>query len=145
MQKRRLVHEEYVPHKILVVDDEESIRRSIKRYLENHSFQVITADNGSDALALARESSPDLILSDVHMPGLDGHSLCRVLRTEPATKSVPLILMSGHEIEESNILAGFAGGGGGHSFKTGFLPGLSAGRHAGVRARESVKGTALGA
>src|SRR5258708_17300081 len=129
MQKRRLVHEEYVPHKILVVDDEESIRRSIKRYLENHSFQVITADNGSDALALARESSPDLILSDVHMPGLDGHSLCRVLRTEPATKSVPLILMSGHEIEESNILAGFGRGAGEYFFKTGFLPVLHHSMH----------------
>lgn len=96
--------------KILLVDDDDSFRKMLKRYLETHNFSVVDTDNGSQALLIAREMKPDLVLSDAEMPGLDGHSLCRVLRQEPSLQSIPIILMSGALIKDTNVLAGLEGG-----------------------------------
>jgi DNA-binding response OmpR family regulator len=96
--------------KVLVVDDDPAFRKMIKKYLETHHFSVVDADNGSDAILFAREVRPDLVLSDAEMPGLDGHSLCRVLKQDPALKTIPILLMSGSRIQDQNILAGLEGG-----------------------------------
>jgi len=99
-----------VATKILVVDDDKSILGTIRRYLSANGLSCVATDNGSEALLLVRESQPDLILVDAEMPGLDGHSICRVLKKEAATQSIPVIIMSGERIEEKDILAGFSGG-----------------------------------
>jgi DNA-binding response OmpR family regulator len=96
--------------KILLVDDDAAFRKMMKRYLETHDFSVVDTDNGSQALLLARETKPDLVLSDAEMPGLDGHGLCRVIRQEPDLQSIPIILMSGSRIQDKNVLAGLEGG-----------------------------------
>ena len=67
--------------KILVVDDEASIRRLVRSYLENETFEVLEADNGEQAVALARSVQPDLIVLDVGLPGLDGVEVLRTIRT----------------------------------------------------------------
>lgn len=115
-----------MPHKILVVDDDPEILKMIRRFLEARSFQVITADNGAEALTVLRESRPDLVLSDAKMPVLDGHTLCRLIRKETTEHSIPLILMSGAWIEESNVLAGFEGGADDYLMKPLSLPVLAA-------------------
>jgi len=97
-------------HKILIVDDDKSILGPMKRFLAAHSMGVLVAADGSDALVLARESHPDIILSDAEMPGLDGHTLCRILKKDAGTRGIPIILMSGNRVEEKDILAGFEGG-----------------------------------
>jgi len=124
--------------KILVVEDDATLRKAMKRYFETHHFSVIDTDNGSDALVLTRETCPDLILSDVEIPGLDGHSLCRILRGEMATQSIPFILMSGARIQERNILAGFEGGADDYVIKPLSLPVLHARVDAVLRRFENV-------
>ncbi len=96
--------------KILVVDDIKSVRESLSKTLAHSGFAVVTAANGSDGLAVAREIIPDLVLTDAEMPGLDGHSLCRVLKREPSTSGLPVIIMSGEMVEERDIVAGLDGG-----------------------------------
>lgn len=96
--------------KVLVIDDDAKLRSVIRRWLGANAFAVIESGSGGDALLLARESRPDLVLSDVAMPGLDGRALCRVLRKDPALAPVPIILMSGSIISDQDILAGFEGG-----------------------------------
>jgi DNA-binding response OmpR family regulator len=96
--------------KVMLVDDDPAFRKMIKKYLGSHEFAVIDADNGSDALLLARETRPNLVLSDAEMPGLDGHGLCRVFKKEPDLKAIPFVLMSGSRVEDENILAGLEGG-----------------------------------
>lgn len=118
--------EEFMGHKILVVDDDPAIRKMIQTYLEKNSYSVMTADNGSDALLVTKEAHPDLVLSDAEMPGLDGHSLVRVLKKETSTQSIPLMLMSGARIEENNILAGFESGADDYILKPFSLPVLVA-------------------
>jgi two-component system, OmpR family, alkaline phosphatase synthesis response regulator PhoP len=69
-----------VAAKVLVVDDESSLVNLVRSYLEREGFEVTTAEDGEAALRIAREISPDLVVLDVMLPGLDGVEVCRRLR-----------------------------------------------------------------
>lgn len=96
--------------KILVIDDDKSILAFVRKYLTANGYAVVVTDSGSEGLMLVRESRPDAILMDVDMPGLDGNTVCRVLKKEAATQSIPVVIMSGARITEPDVLAGFSGG-----------------------------------
>lgn len=88
---------------ILVVDDEESIRASLLGILEDEGYQVLLADNGSDALDLIREEVPDLVLLDIWMPGMDGiQTLERIRNLFP---DLTVVMMSGHGTIETAVKA----------------------------------------
>jgi len=89
--------------KILVVDDEERIRRLIQMYLEREDFVVEEAENGHDALKMALEEDYDAILLDIMMPEMDGIEVCSELRKE---KTTPVIMLTAKG-EESNRVQGF--------------------------------------
>ena len=86
--------------KILVVDDDVKIVELVKLYLDRDGYSVITAYNGNDALRLARENHPDLIVLDIMLPGKDGLEVCRILRDE---SSVPIILLTAKTTEQDRI------------------------------------------
>ena len=86
--------------RILVADDNTDMRGYLKRILSEH-YDVQTASHGEEALALTRDSPPDLILSDVMMPRLDGFGLLRQIRAHPETKTIPVILLSARAGDES--------------------------------------------
>jgi CheY-like chemotaxis protein len=79
---------------ILVVDDESPIVALLRDLLEDEGHTVLAAHNGREALALARVAHPDLVLSDVMMPLMDGVQLVRMLREEAITRKLVVILMS---------------------------------------------------
>ncbi len=79
---------------ILVVDDEEPVVDLLTDILEDQGHIVQTAYHGRAALLLAREMPPDLVISDVMMPFMDGPELCRRIRAGAGTRNVPVILMS---------------------------------------------------
>lgn len=81
--------------KILLIDDEADIRRAYGDLLEAEGYSVSRASNVRDGFAAARKTVPDLVLSDVSMPGGDGFSLLAKLRADKATSRVPVVLMSG--------------------------------------------------
>lgn len=80
--------------KILVVDDEPSIRRLLKVALTNRGFEIIEAQDGLEALAAVKAHSPDLVVLDVMMPGLTGHQVHDKLRQDPNTKQLPILFLS---------------------------------------------------
>ncbi len=88
--------------RILLADDNADMRSYLKRIL-GRDYEVQTAANGEEALALAIDSPPDLILSDVMMPRLDGFGLLNQLRARPETKTIPVILLSARAGEESRV------------------------------------------
>ena len=88
--------------RILVVDDNADMREYIARLLSTR-FNVETAADGETALKAIRKSSPELILSDVMMPGIDGLALLRELRSDSRTQTIPIILLSALAGEESRI------------------------------------------
>jgi DNA-binding response OmpR family regulator len=93
-------------HKVLVVDDEADNRAFLKGILEPQGFSVLTAQHPREALDAAELSQPDLILSDVAMPGMSGLELCRRIKASPRTARIPVILMSGAHKEEKDQAEG---------------------------------------
>ncbi|MBI5246271.1 MAG: response regulator transcription factor [Elusimicrobia bacterium] len=96
--------------KLLVVDDDPAVLQVLKKYFSANGFGVITADNGSEAVSLARESDPDLMIIDANMPGLDGHALTRVLRKDGSSRATPIIMISGDRLSDQDKIGGLDGG-----------------------------------
>lgn len=86
---------------ILVVDDKESVRQLLSEYLTEQGFRVVTAENGQDALYVARHEMPDLILLDIMMPKMDGYQFLRSFRQE---KRTPIIIITAREEETDAVL-----------------------------------------
>jgi len=80
--------------KVLVVDDEKSVRDLLQSFLQGTGYQAITASNGEEAIELARSESPNAILLDVKMPGINGVETCRRLRAEEQTRYIPVIMVT---------------------------------------------------
>jgi DNA-binding response OmpR family regulator len=93
--------------KILVVEDDRQMLDVIRQYLESRDFRVIFTDNGSEGLIMAKDSKPDLAVLDANLPGLDGFSLCRALKSSPETAHMPVILISGDRIDDEDIVEGY--------------------------------------
>ena len=87
---------------ILLADDNADMRDYVRRLL-GEQYRVHAVANGVDAVAAARELNPDLVLTDVMMPGLDGFGVLRAIRENPATKPKPVILLSARAGEESRV------------------------------------------
>ena len=79
---------------ILIVEDEQAIAEMLAAILEETDYQVVIAGNGQEALRRLETTSPDLILSDVMMPVMDGRTLCKKLQAHPTYRSIPIVLMS---------------------------------------------------
>jgi len=90
---------------ILVVEDEEDIQEVVRYNLLKEGYKVTCAGTGEEALKVARAEVPDLVLLDLMLPGLDGLEVCRQLRKDPGTDSIPIIMLTAKG-EESDIVAG---------------------------------------
>ena len=91
---------------ILVVDDEAPIRRYLNHELSGRGYQVIEASGGREAIALAREHHPDLITLDVLMPDIDGLDVTAVLKSDPDTRDIPILIISVVEEKEKGYRLG---------------------------------------
>jgi len=83
-----------MPKTILVVDDEPSILRLVRATLEPKGYNVITVDNGMEAISTAKVKQPDLILLDIMMPKMDGNEVRHKLAEDPRTKDIPVAHLS---------------------------------------------------
>jgi CheY-like chemotaxis protein len=79
--------------KILIADDEETVRSLVKRLL-GKTYKVIEADNGEEAVKVAVNQKPDLILMDILMPHMDGLTACYAIKRNQATKEIPVIMLT---------------------------------------------------
>ena len=96
-------------YRILVIDDEPTHRILAKEYLEEAGYTVRLAEDGPSGLRMVKRANPDLILVDLMIPGVDGHGLCRMLKSSEATAHVPIILVTASR--EADVIArGFEAG-----------------------------------
>ncbi|RJR26231.1 MAG: response regulator [Candidatus Latescibacterota bacterium] len=88
--------------KILVVDDEVNITQILQFSIGAEGFEVLTAQNGEEAIEKARREQPDLIILDIMMPKIDGYEACRILKANPLTRNIPVVLLTakGREIDK---------------------------------------------
>ena len=89
--------------KILVVEDEELQRLALAKGLLKAGFNVIEATDGSEGLTIAFREHPDLILTDLHMPKMDGSQMIHSLREDEWGKIVPIIILTNYEIEDNQL------------------------------------------
>jgi CheY-like chemotaxis protein len=80
--------------KILVAEDERDIRDLISFTLQFAGHQVVTANNGEEAVQLALKEIPDLVLTDVRMPKMTGYEACKLIKADPTTQHIPVIFLS---------------------------------------------------
>jgi len=91
--------------RVLVVEDEEDILELIRYQLEKDGYQIAAASSGEEALKAARKQLPDLILLDLMLPGLDGLDVCRILKSDPTTAHIPIVMLTARG-EETDVVAG---------------------------------------
>lgn len=82
---------------ILVVDDEEDIQELVRLNLAREGYDVLTCGTGEQALETARAKLPALIILDLMPPGIDGLEVCKRLKSEPKTKSIPVVILTAME------------------------------------------------
>ena len=90
--------------KILVVDDEQEIRNLLNHFLKDQGYEVILASDGNQALKLAAEENPQVIILDIKMPGLDGLEVCKLLKDNEQTRLIPIIVITGFEDNKMEAL-----------------------------------------
>lgn len=89
--------------KILVVDDEPDLVELVKDVLERNNYSVISARNADIAIKKVRESKPDLIILDLNLPGIGGIEVCRILKRDRKTNSIPIIMLTVKSTETDKI------------------------------------------
>ncbi|MQT32186.1 EAL domain-containing protein [Pseudomonas helleri] len=97
------------PATLLIVDDDEGIRKLLEIMLEDQGYQTLSAPSGEMALAMVARQPPDLILLDAMMPGMDGYQVARHIKANVATANIPIIMLSGLS-EQSARLSGLEAG-----------------------------------
>ncbi len=98
--------------KILIVDDCQTTRKLLSLYLKLKGFEVVTAENGLDAVEKLGTNSINLVLTDLNMPYMDGIELVRTLRADPATAALPVIMVTTEADQEEKDKAAAAGANG---------------------------------
>jgi len=97
-----------MPKKILIVDDEKDIREIIKIALSDVGFEVIEAGDGKTAIEMAKTQNPDLITMDIIMPKMDGFEAAKIIKDDPQTKHIPVIILSVMAQDKDKYIQGIA-------------------------------------
>jgi two-component system phosphate regulon response regulator PhoB len=95
---------EAMRERILVVEDEKDVREMIRLNLKAAGFDVVEAGNGAEALALAKNDPPKVIILDLMMPEMSGIEVCRALRRNPATSRIPVLMLTAKSTEEDKVV-----------------------------------------
>ena len=96
--------------RVMVVDDSPTDKEFLKQILQRGGYEVLEAASGQDAIELVRKHRPDCVVMDVVMPGMNGFQATRVLSKDPATASIPIIVVSAKSQETDRLWAIAAGG-----------------------------------
>jgi two-component system, OmpR family, alkaline phosphatase synthesis response regulator PhoP len=98
-----------VPRKILAVDDEKHIVRLVQVNLERQGYEVVTANDGREALEKVDAERPDLVVLDVMMPYMDGFEVLQNMRRNPATRDIPVIMLTA-KAQDADVFKGWQSG-----------------------------------
>jgi DNA-binding response OmpR family regulator len=98
------------PHKILVIDDKPENLELLKRILAIRGYRTQMVTSGALGLSAVKLEPPELILLDIMMPGMDGHTVCAELKKDPDTRDIPIIFMSGIDATQEKVKAFRSGG-----------------------------------
>ena len=98
------------PAHVLVIEDDDIVARTIERSLRGDEFRVTLSHSGVEELKAARRRPPDLVILDIIMPGMDGYTVCREMRSDPLLAEIPILFLTA-KIKDEDKIAGFNAGG----------------------------------
>lgn len=98
----------WMPKKVMIVDDEEDIRVSVKQILEISGYEVIPVENGTECLRQLEKTVPDLIILDIMMPGISGWDVAAKIKQHPSWRKVPIVFLTAKGDEMSMGMGGLA-------------------------------------
>jgi two-component system chemotaxis response regulator CheY len=101
-----------VVSRVMIVEDSRSLRRMVRSALGQDGYEVLESDDAEQAFAMAQATPPDLVITDIHMPGMDGLSLVRSLRALPPFRFTPILVLTtewGKEMKQRGLAAGATG------------------------------------
>ncbi len=90
--------------RVIIVEDEETLANNLSNKMESEGFSVKTVNNGEEGLELIRSEKPDLVVLDIMLPGLDGLSVCRMVRNDKSTSEIPIIMLTARGTEVDKIV-----------------------------------------
>lgn len=91
--------------RVLLIEDNASFRNMLKISLENQGFDVIAAKDGLEGLNVVRKENPDLVITDIMLPGLDGHKVCRMIKFDKNFNHIPVIVLTSRDLDEDENIA----------------------------------------
>jgi len=91
--------------KILIVDDDPAIIRMLDKLMQAHGYETVKAQDGFQALTMARTEKPDLIILDVMLPGMDGYKICRWIKFDQNLKKIPVMILTSRMSPQDEQLA----------------------------------------
>lgn len=91
--------------RILVIEDNEAFLKVLKMRLEASGYETLTAQDGLEGLNAARKENPDLIISDLMLPAMDGHKICRFLKFDQKRHQIPFVMLTSRDLDEDEKLA----------------------------------------
>ena len=94
------------PVRVLIIDDEANVIQSLSDILESYGMEALGALYGEEGIRLASDEEPDVVLLDCRMPGISGYDVCSKLKEEEKTVHIPIIFLTGKDINEENIVRG---------------------------------------
>jgi DNA-binding response OmpR family regulator len=95
-----------VPTKILITEDEQELCQLLKASMENAGYEVVTANNGREAVERVKAEAPDVVLMDVMMPEMNGFEAMRALKDNPSTAHIPVVMLTGLD-DDANTTKGW--------------------------------------
>ena len=90
--------------KVLIVEDETSMREMLSILLEDNGFEVLSSSNGFEGLNLVKKKRPDIIILDIVMPGMSGYMVAKNIQSDPETRNIPIILLTATANVAGNIM-----------------------------------------
>jgi len=95
---------------VLMVDDEEANLYALRLILESKGYRCLEASTGPEAIEIAKASTPDVVLLDIHLPEMDGYEVCRRLKSEPRTSQIPIVFLTARYRDHEEIARGLEAG-----------------------------------
>jgi two-component system alkaline phosphatase synthesis response regulator PhoP len=91
--------------RILVIENNPDFRKTLKMRLESSGYSTLLAENGLAGLNMVRKENPDLIITDIMLPGLDGHKVCRMIKFDRKLAHIPVIVLTSRDLDQDAELA----------------------------------------
>jgi len=91
--------------KILLVEDDLSLRKIYTKFLSSKGFTVVSAEDGLEGMNMARNENPALIVLDVMLPKMNGYKVCKILKSDPRAKTIPIILHTAKMAQEDQLMS----------------------------------------